>query len=59
MGSMTPFAECIFLIEIVDQIKGARRARDRLKLAAKAGNAEAVYDDAADLLGHAAIISSR
>ena len=47
---MTPFAEAIFLTEIVNQIKGARRALDRLKLAAKEGNSEAVYDEASDLV---------
>jgi hypothetical protein len=57
MHSMTPFAESIFLTEIVEQIKGARRVLDHLKLAAKEGKTEAVYDDAAHLLGHAAIIS--
>jgi hypothetical protein len=54
---MTPFAESIFLTQIANHIKGARRALDRLKLAAKEGNGEAVYDDAANLLAHAAIIS--
>jgi hypothetical protein len=54
---MTPFAERVFLAEIVDQIRGARRALRRLKRASREGNAEAAYDDVADFLGHAAIVS--
>jgi hypothetical protein len=54
---MTPFAEHIFLGEIVEQIRGARRALRRLKRAAREGNTEAVYDDVADFCGHAALVS--
>jgi hypothetical protein len=54
---MTPFSERIFLVEIANQISGARRALRRLRRASREGNAEAVYDDVADLLGHAAIVS--
>jgi hypothetical protein len=54
---MTPFSERIFLAEIANQIGGARRALRRLRRASREGNTEAVYDDVADLLGHAAIVS--
>ena len=54
---MTPFAERIFLVEIVKQIEGARRALCRLKRASREGNTEAVYDDVADFCGHAALVS--
>jgi hypothetical protein len=54
---MTPFAEHIFLGEIVEQIRGARRALRRLKRAAREGNTEAVYDDVAAFCGHAALVS--
>jgi hypothetical protein len=54
---MTPFAERIFLAEIVEQIRSARRALRRLKRASLEGNTEAVYDDVADFCGHAALVS--
>src|SRR6516162_5453259 len=54
---MTPFSERIFLAEIANQIGGARRALRRLRRASRECNTEAVYDDVADLLGHAAIVS--
>src|SRR5271167_408026 len=55
---MKPFAEKIFLIEIISQIKGARRALDQLRKAiSDEGNAEATYDHAVDFLNHAAVVS--
>jgi len=55
---MKSFSEKIFLIEIISQIHGARRAIERLRAATRdEGDAEAAYDHAADLLSHAAIVS--
>jgi hypothetical protein len=54
---MKPFAEKIFLMEVISQIAGAGRALERLRQATKEGNAEAAYDEAADLLSHAAVVS--
>jgi hypothetical protein len=55
---MNPFTEKIFLIEIISQIAGAKRALERLRQATKEkGDAEAAYDHVADFLNHAAVVS--